>query len=169
MQLKTISKQRYSKHYRITFWAVIAIMMAVSLICSSLLINIIGDPSANNFWLNVAGVASAALVILMLFRRFKTHPFLYEVMYVWHLKQTLNKIYRQQTKIIPLMQTGEAKALIVMNYYYQGSKQLYQLDNNTITMEELNNKIQELAELLEKYQVNVSLEEFNIQLLQDFK
>ena len=169
MQLISIDKQRYSKHYRITFWAVIAIMMAVSLICSSLLINIIGDPSANNFWLNVAGVASAALVILMLFRRFKTHPFLYEVMYVWHLKQTLNKIYRQQAKITPRMQNGEAKALLVMNFYYQGSKQLYQLDNNTITMEELNQKIQDLDALLEKHQVSVSLEEFNVQLLSDFK
>jgi tRNA/tmRNA/rRNA uracil-C5-methylase (TrmA/RlmC/RlmD family) len=85
------------------------------------------------------------------------------------LKQTLNKIYRQQAKITPRMQNGEAKALLVMNFYYQGSKQLYQLDNNTITMEELNQKIQDLDALLEKHQVSVSLEEFNVQLLSDFK
>ncbi|HCH24632.1 MAG TPA: DUF3087 domain-containing protein [Oceanospirillaceae bacterium] len=168
MQLENIDKQRYSNHYRIIFWQVIAIMLGVSVTSSTLLIHFIGEPSQNNFWLNVAGVVIAAVVISSLFRRFKTHPFLYEVIYVWNLKQTLNKIYRKQAKITPAMEQGKINALIVMNFYYQGSKQLYQLDNNTITMEELNNKIQELAELLEKYQVNVSLEEFNIQRLEDF-
>ena len=169
MQLKNIDKQRYSKHYRLIFWAVIAIMMSVAVASSSLLIQFFGEPSQSNFWLNVAGVVIAALVISSLFRSYKTHPFMYEVMYVWDLKQTLNKVYRKQAKITPHMEKGETNALIVMNFYYQGSKQLYDLDNNTITMEELNKKIQELEELLAKHQISVSLEEFNVQLLQGFK
>jgi len=169
MQLKNISKQRYSKHYRLIFWGVIAIMMSVAVASSSLLIQAFGEPSGSNFWLNVAGVVIAAIVISSLFRSYKTHPFMYEVMYVWDLKQTLNKIYRKQRKITPHLENGEINALTVMHFYYQGSKQLYELDNNTITMEELNKKIQELEQLLDKHQQSVSLDDFKVQLLQEFK
>jgi len=167
MQLHNINKQVYSKHYRILFWGIVAILLTVSLLTSSLLIQFFGTHLENNFWLNVAGVIAAALVVGGAILQFKQHPFMYEVVYVWHLKQILNKIYRKQRKITPLMNAGDINALVIMNFYYQGSKQLYELDNNTITMEELNTSIQHLEHLLAELKVNVSLEQFKPVLLDD--
>ena len=90
-----------------------------------------------------------------------------EVVYVWNLKQALNKISRQLGKIKPRMESGEVNALVVMNFYYQGSKQLYTLDNNTITMEELNANIRHLEGLLDEREISVSLDQFSLTLLDD--
>lgn len=168
MQLKDISKQRYSKHYRIIFWAVIAIMLAVSISSSSILIHFFGSAEGGNFWLNVAGVIVAALVVASIFRSYRKHPFMYEVMYVWELKQNLNRIYRKQRKIEPHMQAGNETALIIMNFYYQASKQLYLLDNNTITMDDLAKRMDALEDLLAKYEISVSVEQFDLTMLDQF-
>lgn len=168
MQLKNIDKQRYSKHYRITFWAVVAIMLAVSLSSSSLLIHFFGSAEGGNFWLNVAGVIIAALVVASMFRSYRRHPFMAEVMYVWQLKQALNRIYRKQRKIEPHMQAGDETALIVMNFYYQASKQLYELDNNTITMDDLVRRMNALTDLLEQHEVTVTVEQYDPEMLAQF-
>ncbi len=168
MQLKEISKQRYSKHYRLVFWAVVAIMLAVSLASSSIMIHFFGSPEGGNFWLNVAGVLVAALVVASMFRSYRQHPFMYEIMYVWELKQSLNRIYRKERKIKPHMAAGKRDAPVVMNFYYQASKQLYLLDNNTITMDDLSRRMQELDDLLANYDIQVSVEQYDPAMLEQF-
>ncbi|MCW8942233.1 MAG: DUF3087 domain-containing protein, partial [Gammaproteobacteria bacterium] len=71
----------------------------------------------------------------------RNHPFMLEVVYVWDLKQQLNRIHRKQKKIEARIKENDHDAMIIMNYMYRGSKQLYQLDDNTITMGTLNSKI----------------------------
>ena len=160
MQLKQIDKQRYSKHFKLVFIGVIMIMLVISLATSTLLIQLFTDGEGNHFVLNVAGIVVAALVVGVLFRRYRKHEFLYEVMYVWDLKQSLNRIYRKQKKVKDAMAGGDRNAMVIMNFSYQGSKQLYELDNNTITMEELNKAIADLDSLQQQFGVSVSLEEY---------
>ena len=168
MQLKNIDKQRYSKHYRMIFWGVIAFMLVVSVATSSILIQFFGAGLESNFWLNVAGVVVSALLVASIFRSYKTHPFMDEIMYVWELKKTLNYIYRKQAKIKPQMEQGNITAMTIMHFNYQASKQLFTLDNNTITMDDLGKRIDELEALQEKYQVELKLEDFDVELLKQF-
>ena len=168
MQLQNIDKQRYSKHYRITFWAVVVIMLAVSLATSSILIHFFGSAEGGNFWLNVVGVVVAALVVASMFRSYRKHRFMYEVMYVWELKQSINRIYRKQRKIEPHMNEGNETALIIMNFYYQASKQLYELDNNTITMDDLVKRMNALTDLLAQHDITVTVEQYDPQMLEQF-
>jgi len=58
------------------------------------------------------------------------------------LKQQLNRIYRKQRKIEAAIENNDKDAMIIMNFMHQGSKQLYELDDNIITMEDLLRKIQ---------------------------
>jgi len=62
--------------------------------------------------------------------RLRDHPFMDELVYVWNLKKQLNLIYRKQHRIEPLIEDDNVDAMVVMNYMYQGSKQLYELDDN---------------------------------------
>ena len=167
MQLQQIDKQRYSKHYKQVFIGVVILMMAIALPVSSGLIYLLGSEESN-FWLNVAGVVVAAFVVVQLFRRYRNHEYLFEVLYVWDLKQMLNKIYRKQKAIKAAMAEGDRDAMVIMNWSYKGSKQLYTLDNNTITMEELNSAMSDLDKLIEQYDYSVTLEDFSPELLEKY-
>ena len=168
MQLKEIDKERYSKHFKQLFIGVVLLMLIVGVGSGQLLILLFTDGEGTHTLLNAIGVLTAALITGSLLRRYKEHPFMYELLYVWELKQQLNKIYRKQKAIKAAMEEGDRDAMVIMNFSYQGSKQLYHLDNNTLTMEELNRSIVELEKLLEQYQYQITLEEYRQELLERF-
>ncbi len=168
MQLKDIDKQRYSKHFKQLFIGVSVLMLSIALVVSQLLMLLTNSTGDSNFALNVAGAASAAIVAGYLIRRYRHHPWMYELMYVWQLKQALNRIYRKQKAIKAAMQEGNRDAMVIMNFSYQGSKQLYHLDNNTITMDELNKAITELSNLLEQHQFSIEITDYRPELLDQF-
>ena len=168
MQLQEIDKERYSKHYKMVFVAVAVVLLAVSLTVSSALIFAFTDGDGSHFWLNLSGVAVAALVVGSLLRRYRRDAFMFEVIYVWDLKKMLNKIYRKQAKIKAAMAEGNADAMQIMNFNYQGSKPLYLLDNNTLTMEELNKSIADLDTLAEDFRITLELWRFNPAMLEAF-
>jgi len=167
MQLHDIDKERYSKHYKQIFIGVIVILMVVALSVSTLLIHFIGDEDGN-FLLNLVGVVVGAFIVGGLFRKYREHDYLREVIYVWDLKQMLNKIYRKQKQIKQAMTEGDRTAMVIMNWSYHGSRQLYHLDNNTITMEELNREMVNLDKLLEQHGYEIELNEFNETLLSGY-
>lgn len=168
MQLKEIDKQRYSKHFKQLFIGASVVMLSIALVVSQLLIMLTGNPEGSNFALNAAGAVTAAVVAGYLVRHYRHHPWMYELMYVWQLKQELNRIYRKQKAIKAAMQEGNRTAMIIMNFSYKGSKQLYQLDNNTITMDELNNAMTVLNNLIEEHQFTIELADYRPELLEQF-
>ncbi|MFT5114509.1 MAG: hypothetical protein ACI8P9_003847 [Parasphingorhabdus sp.] len=87
-----------------------------------------------------------------------------EVVYVWNLKKQLNLIYRKQHKIEPLIDDNNVDAMIIMNYMYQGSKQLYALDDNTITLSDLAIKTQHLTTILEEKELKLTTDDYNSDL-----
>ena len=165
MQLEQIDKSRYDKHFKITFAAIVAVLVVVSLLASTVLIRLIGNPDGGNFWLNATGVLIAAGTVDALLKRYRSHPFLTEVMYVWELKQTLNRIHRKQRQLEAAVARGDRTAMIVLNFQYKASRQLYELDDNTITMDELLVAEQKLRAQMDEHGVDVTLEEFSPALL----
>jgi hypothetical protein len=91
-----------------------------------------------------------------------------EVVYVWNLKKQLNLIYRKQHKIEPLIEDNNVDAMVIMNYMYQGSKQLYELDDNTITMSDLAIKTSHLNTKLEEKGLKLNTDDYDSGLLAQF-
>ncbi|MDO6562287.1 DUF3087 family protein [Amphritea sp. 1_MG-2023] len=168
MQLKQINKERYSKHYKQIMIGVVIILAVIALTVSSLLIQIIGNTDGSNFWLNVTGVVIGGIVVLTLLRRYREHEYMHEISYVWDLKQMLNKIYRKQKNIKAAAEAGERDAMIILNWSYQGSEQLYNLDNNTITMDDLHASMRELQQVMDQYGVSVTDADFRPQMLDQY-
>ena len=168
MQLKEIDKERYGKHYKQIMFMVVGVLAVVSLTVSTVLIQLVGGPEGENFWLNVAGVVVGAMVVAAGFRKYRHHDYMYEVVYVWDLKQMLNKIYRKQKAIKAAVTEGDREAMIIMNWSYAGSRQLYRLDNNTITMEELNKAASELEQTIADHGFDITAEDFDPQMLERF-
>ena len=168
MRLRPVDKNRYSKHYKMVFGAIVLALIVISLSTSALLIRVFSAPEASNFLLNLAGVVVAALLVSYGLYWFRHHPFMDEVVYVWNLKQQLNRIYRKQRRIEPLIDEQNLDAMVIMNYFYQGSKQLYELDDNTITLDNLAIKFNHLNDRLEQTGLKLTTDEYEPGMLDRF-
>ena len=168
MQLREIDKTRYRKHLKVVFAGMVAVLIIIALSTSALLIYLFSNPEDSHFMHNLAGVVIAAAFVGFLLTKLRQHPFMFEVVYVWDLKQQLNRIHRKQRKIEAAVEEGDHDAMIIMNYQYRGSKQLYLLDDNTITMEDLAIKIQVLDSRMEAAGLSLSTDSYDPSMLDRF-
>jgi hypothetical protein len=168
MKLIDINKSRYRKHLKFVM-AGCAVGLAVgSLALSQTLIAFFPDESGSHFHWNLLGVAVAGVAIAWLLNRYRHHNFMTEVVYVWDLKQSLNKINRKIRKIEVASREGNADALLAMHYSYAASRLLWQLDDNTLLMDELAIKQAELNELAEEYSVVLNADGYDNNVLKQF-
>lgn len=168
MRLKEIDKGRYKSRFRVVFAAIVAALMVISLAVSSFVIQVFSTPEAPHFWHNLGGVIVAAIIVAVVLNKWRDHPYLYEVVYVWDLKQELNRIHRKLKRIEPKVEQQDRDALIVMNFMYRGSKQLYELDDNTITMDTLLPKLLAHEQKMQAAGLSTSTDEYAPVMLDRF-
>lgn len=168
MQLREINKIRYRKHYRIIFAGIAFVLLIIAPGTSALFISLFSNPEGSYLFHNLAGVSVGVAIITFLLNKFRHHPFMTEVMYVWELKKQLNKIHRKQRKIEAAVEECDKDAMFIMNFMLHGSKQLYELDDNTITMEDLLRKIQVHDERMEAAGLSSSTDSYNPAMLERF-
>ena len=130
----------------------------------------ISDSTAetSNFKYNLAGVVLALLFCNILLNFCKNKAFFNEIYYVWQLKQLHNLIYRKFKKIAKAADEYDVNALIILNFYYQTRKQVYLLDDNTLTLTSIERDIEALSDKLAYKKLTISLEQFNKNLLLSF-
>ena len=168
MKLKEIDKARYSKHLKIVFACIVVTLLVITLGISTLIIQLFSTPDTSHLWHNLAGVAIAASIVVFILNKLRPHPFMLEVVYVWDLKQMLNRIYRKQRKIEAAAENSDHDAMIIMNFQYRGSKQLYQLDDNTITIDNLVAKMASNDHRMVAAGMSLSTDSFEVELLEKF-
>jgi len=168
MQLKEIDKVRYSKHYKIIFAGIAFVLLIIAPATSALFISLFSNPEGAYFYHNLAGVVIGVAIVAIVLTKFRQHPFMLEVVYVWELKQQLNRIRRKQRKIEAAVENNDKDAMIIMNFMLHGSKQLYQLDDNTLTMEDLLRKIQIHDERMKVAGLSSSTDSYNPEMLKQY-
>jgi len=168
MQLEEIDKSRYRQRFRIVFVAIVIVLTIVALGTSTLLIALLGTPGESHFWLNLAGVVVGAGVVALTLLKLRRHPYLHEVVYVWDLKQQLNQIYRKQNKIEPFVEENDPDAIAIMYFFYRGSQQLYELDDNTITMDTIALKLRALERRIEDLGITITTDSYRKAMLERF-
>ena len=168
MQLIDVNKARYNRHVKIVF-ARCAIGLAIgSLSLSQLLIALFPDDSGRHFHWNLLGVVVTAITIAWLLNKVRRHDFMREVTYVWELKQALNKVHRKMRSLEAAAKEGNLEAMLAMQYSYAGSRLLWQLEDNTLTMSELAIKQAELDRLAEKFNVTLNANDYDENMLKRF-
>jgi len=168
MQLREIDKTRYRKHLKVVFAGIAVALMIIAVGVSTLFIYLFSSPEVSHFSHNLAGVVAAAVIVFIVLNKFRQHPYMLEVVYVWDLKQQLNRIHRKLRKIEAAVENNDNDAMIIMNFMYRGSKQLYELDDNTITMGGLVRKIQILDQRMEDAGLSLSTDTYNPTMLDRF-
>ena len=95
----------------------------------------------------------------------KQKPFMREVYYVWRLKQLNNQIYRKLVKIKQAADSNDKNAFIILSFYFASLKQVYSLDDNTLTISTVEKDIAQLNARIAELDINVSPELFEPELL----
>jgi hypothetical protein len=168
MQLIKIDKIRYRRHLNRVIVGCIAALAIGSLAISQTLIVLFPDASGSHFHWNLLGVLISAITIGWLLNRYRRHPFMTEVVYVWELKQALNKISRKMRKLDVAAKAGNVEALLAMQYSYAGSRLLWNLDDNTIIMDELVLAQTALDGLATQYNVTLNTDDYHEGILKQF-
>ncbi len=164
MTLENIDKARFKKHLNYFQGSMVVALMLLGLGLSELYIRLWSD-GGSNFWLNAAAVATAAFIIAGVVRLVKDHPALYEVMYVWRLKNELNRIYRASSKLDKALAVGNEDALKVRYFQLHASKHLYQLEDNTLTLDDLNQQIEAFDAQLAERGLTLGTDDYQPELL----
>ncbi|GBL05933.1 DUF3087 domain-containing protein [Glaciecola sp. KUL10] len=168
MKLIEIDKARYRKHLNVVIVVCIVVFASSSLGLSQLLIALYPDPSGSHFHWNLTGVIVSAIAIGFTLNKYRTHPFMKEVTYVWELKQTLNKLTRKMRKLKEAAAKGDVNAMVAINYSYAGSRLLWELDDNTIIMDQLAIDQAELDRLAVKFNVRLDHNDYEETILNGF-
>jgi len=160
VKLKEISKARYQKHLNITIAGCIAALLLGALSLSALFIAFVSRPEGDNFMLNLMAVVISIAAIITALSMNRHKPFFDEVYYVWCLKMELNFINAKLHKIEGAGATDDLDALTVLQYYYNASRQLWTLDDNTISIDSLDEKQQRLERRLSQLSKQVASENY---------
>lgn len=168
MQLIEINKARYRRHLNIVIAGCICGLAVGSLGISQTLIALFPDDSGSHFTWNLLGVVIASVTIAWLLNTYRTHSFMTEVVYVWELKQSLNKINRKMPKLKAASSEGSADALLAIHYSYAGSRLLWQLDDNTLVVDELAKQQAELDKLAAVFNLTLNADDYEERILTAF-
>ena len=168
MKLIQIDKARYRKHLNHVIIACVIALAVGSLAISQTLIALFPDPSGSHFHWNLLGVVVCSVLVGFVLNKYRNHDYMTEIVYVWELKKALNKITRKMPKLKAAGREGNADALLAIQYSYAGSRLLWQLDDNTITMDELAIKQAELDSVADKYNLSLDAECYDESILKQF-
>jgi len=177
MQLIEIDKTVYRKRLNIVIVGFVSALLILSLGLGSAIIAYFGDllienadgvMEVNNFRYNILGVILALLACAAVLHQIKNSLFFKEIYYVWQLKQLHNKIYRKVKKIKLALKDDDVNSMIILNFYYRSRKQVYLLDDNTLTIPELEKDISNLNEMIANKKLNISLSQFEESLLASY-
>ena len=168
MTLKEINKTRYRKHLNYVIVAFIASLTILALLFGYLFISIFSTPEGDNFQYNLAGVISALLICGGILHKLKDSAFFTEIYYVWQLKQQQNLIYRKMKKIKQAANDNDLQAINILYFYYQSLKQVYTLDDNTLTLDKVNLAINTLEATANNLSLDLTLFNYKRELLSHY-
>lgn len=168
MKLLKIDKSTYRQRLKTIIIAFIAIFALLSVLLGSLFIswfgvpidaNQVGESAPSNFRFNLAGVIVALFICGAVLHRLREHELFNEVYYVWQVKQTQNLIYRKLAKVKQAaFDDNDPDALLILDYYYASLVQVYELDDNTLTMSTVNNEYQKVKDAIDNCNLSTNEE-----------
>ena len=174
MKLRHVDKPQYRKMTNQVQFGVIAILAISSLVFGQMLIAILssatvvaGQPTGN-FYFNFGGVIMGLMLCTLVVKHGRKKPQYADVYYVWQLKQLQNKIYRKLNAVQQAAADNNVNALTILCFYYKSLAVVYELDNNTLTMTEVNRQVSLLEQQIQDSHLSCNADDFSVELLSDF-
>ncbi|GAB1624181.1 DUF3087 domain-containing protein [Agarivorans albus] len=167
MQFQKIDKTVYQQRSRYTYIGISGLLILFTLFWSSLFIALFSK-GPDNFYLNLLGVVAAVVSIVPVVLTLKDREWFYEVMYVWRLKQELNKINRKMAALVKAMNKGDGTAFEIVKFSYLGSRQIWELDDNTLMLNELTISENKLEQQAAQFNLNIDANNYSTSALEKY-
>jgi hypothetical protein len=168
MQLIDINKDTYRSHLNVIILLAIAFFAAAGVGISSIFVFYFGSAAGDNFFLNLLGVSIGGAIAAFCLHRLKSSLYFYEVAYVWDLKHELNLINRRLSTLKRAADDGNVDAIIILLYNFHGSRQLWQLDDNVLNLQELELELIQLEDKIHKLGLKLDPNQYQRTLLTKF-
>ena len=165
MKLENIDKSLFKKRLNRFQGGLVAGLLVLSLLLSQLFIALWSDSDSNTL-LNLAAVAVSAFLLAGVVNAIKDKPYMAEITYARRLKSELNRIYRASRKLEKALEDEREVAFVIRYFQLHGSRHLYQLEDNTLTLDDLNRQIAEFDERLAALGLSPTVEDYAPELLQ---
>lgn len=165
MKLHNIDKVTYRKTLNKLIACVVVTLLLIALGVSSVLIYFFGKEGESNFILNLIGVCVSAAIVGIALYRIRLKHFMAEVFYVWRLKQEINIIYRHSAKLKPALEQNKLNALIISYFNFKASIQLYELDDNDLTLSDIKKDLLALEIKIQELGLEITTDDYHRGLL----
>ena len=173
MNIIQVNKPEYRSRLNKVIVAFILLFALLAITFGAVFISLFAEPivdpeTQSNFKYNLLGVIVALLTMSMIMNTLKRHTYLQDIYYVWQLKQLHNRIYRKLKKIKRRALEDDASALIILAFYYKSLKQVYELDDNTLTINVVVQEIEQLKAQLGDNDFDKEADKFDEKLLASY-
>lgn len=163
MGFKAIDQANYLRTVSRLQWALVIALFVLSLGFSELYHLLWVD--VEGLWLNAAAVLTALLLLSGVVYCVRHQPWMADIRYVLTLKSELNRIYRASRKLEAALAKDDPDAICIRYFSLHGSFYLYQLENNTLTLDELQEQIVQLDQQIERLGLTISAADYHSDLL----
>ena len=168
MELKQIDKAAYKKRLNQVQFGAVGVLFILGMGLAEIYRALWADGESSTL-LNAAGVLTAVIILAGVFKIIRDKPWMEDIRYTWQLKQELNRIYRHVKFVEAGIADNNPDALKAHYFSLHGSKHLYQIEDNTLTVPELNEKIVDLDKKLEALGMTISVADYEPWLLEEIK
>ncbi|WP_043311527.1 DUF3087 domain-containing protein [Pseudomonas sp. ML96] len=169
-ELQTMSPELYRQQTRRSTFVIIAIFLALAMLCATASTKLFGGPPGDNFKWNLLGVLfgmglTIGVVRLQLWHR----PFMAAAAYGWGLKRSLMRVTNVMHHVKVGVAAGDENAFKLLRFYHLGLRQMYQLDGNTSELSQLVREIDAHRELMEQRGLDVEQKHLDLAWIEAVK
>jgi hypothetical protein len=169
-EIQPMSPELYRQQTRRSTFVLIAIFLALAMLCATASTQVFGTPGGDNFKWNLAGVlAGLALTVAFVRLQLWARPFMAAAVYGWNLKRSLMRVTNVMHHVKAGVATGDESAIKLLRFYHLGVSQMYQLDGNSSELSQMVREIDAHRELMERRALDVEQKRLEAEWLEAVK
>ncbi|MDX5372013.1 MAG: DUF3087 domain-containing protein [Pseudomonadaceae bacterium] len=150
-EIQPMSPELYRQQTRRSTFVVIAIFLALGMLCATVSTQLLGTPGGDNFKWNLLGVlAGLALTIVLVRQQLWQRPFMAAAVYGWRLKRSLMRVTNVMHHVKAGVAAGDQTAMQLLRFYHLGLTQMHQLDGNSSELSQMVREIDAHREAMEQ-------------------
>ncbi|QYJ85677.1 DUF3087 domain-containing protein [Shewanella mesophila] len=174
MKLVEVDKVLYRQRLNRVIAVFIGSLALLSLFFGQVLISIFGNveiqsgESTGNLHLNFLGVLIGFALCAGALYQQRHRDYFKEIYYVSRLKALQNRIYRKLKAIKLGADKDSHDALIILNFYFASLKLVYLLDDNTLTLNNVDTELEAIKQRMTSLELSITEQDFDVELLNRF-
>lgn len=148
-EIQPMSPELYRQQTRRSTFVLIAVFLALAMLCATASTQLFGTPGGDNFKWNLLGVLTGlALTVALVRQLLWQRPFMAAAVYGWNLKRSLMRVTNVMHHVKAGVAAGDDTAIKLLRFYHLGVSQMHQLDGNSSELSQMVREIDAHRELM---------------------